>query len=92
MSAKHTPSPWMVRELKSVSPEIHAASEIVARVELNIGDDTRVEYHARCQANAALIAAAPDLLAALIELAGGHSMAGEEMARAAIAKATGGTQ
>ena len=36
--------------------------------------------------------AIPDLLAALIELASGHSMAGEEMARKAIAKATGGTR
>ena len=36
--------------------------------------------------------AIPDLLAALIELASGHSMAGEEMARKAIAKATGGDQ
>ena len=41
---------------------------------------------------AALFSAAPDLLAALIELVSGHSMAGEEMARKAIAKATGGAQ
>ena len=39
-----------------------------------------------------IAAAAPDLLAALIELASGHSMAGEEIARKAIAKATGGAQ
>ena len=36
-----------------------------------------------------LIAAAPDLLACLIEMASGHSLAGEARARAAIAKATG---
>jgi hypothetical protein len=42
------------------------------------------------EADARLIAAAPDLLAALTEIASGHSMAGEEMARKAIAKATGG--
>jgi hypothetical protein len=41
------------------------------------------------QANARLIAAAPDLLAACIEVASGYSTRGSEMARAAIAKATG---
>lgn len=52
-----------------------------------IGDDAGMassEY-----ATAQLIAAAPELLACLIEMASGHSMAGEARARAAIAKATG---
>lgn len=40
-------------------------------------------------ANARLIAAAPDLLAALIDLVEGHSMGGAKRGRAAIAKATG---
>lgn len=52
-----------------------------------------VTHHGRpreeMEANARLMAAAPDLLAALIEMASGHSMAGEARARVAIAKARG---
>lgn len=44
------------------------------------------------QANARLIAAAPDLLKALIDLADGYSMGGAKRAREAIAKATGETK
>lgn len=49
-------------------------------------DTHNVVCHASPE-DAALIAAAPELLAALIELASGHSMKGEAIARAAIAKA-----
>jgi len=45
--------------------------------------------HGEQIANFLLMAAAPELLACLIEMASGHSMAGEARARAAIAKATG---
>jgi hypothetical protein len=41
------------------------------------------------EANARLIAAAPELLAACLEVAQGYTTRGLEMARAAIAKATG---
>ncbi len=41
------------------------------------------------EANARLIAAAPELLAACMEVANGYSTRGSEMARAAIAAATG---
>lgn len=47
---------------------------------------------AELRAHALRFMASQDLLDALIELASGHSMAGEEMARAAIAKATGDGQ
>jgi len=58
----------------------------VAVVHLDCGaTDERVEACAIGN----LLAAAPELLACLIEMASGHSMAGEARARAAIAKAGG---
>jgi len=46
-------------------------------------------WEEKTTADARLMAAAPDLLAACMEVAAGYSTRGSEMARAAIAKATG---
>lgn len=79
---QHTPGPWIANHFhvaaRGPGIEDHC---IVGRVDGCTGQEAL--------ANARLIAAAPDLLEALIEMASGHSMAGEARARAAIAKATG---
>jgi len=92
----HTPGPWVVTD-KAQGSHVPTSGVFyvypewrTARIEHN--DVATVESQGGIgeqRTNATLIAAAPDLLAALIELASGHSMAGEEMARKAIAKATG---
>lgn len=88
MSGQHTPGPWRVfgaTAENGTSNEIHADGEFIARVFMN-GNTLKRE------ANARLIAAAPDLLAALEKLARlgngdqyGNSE-GNMIARAAIAK------
>ena len=110
--AKHTPGPWKVRG-QYVEAAKHA---VVAQVNMpyEIGSDATVSVTGVMNANAALIAAAPELLTALrlvMECAGDIFSApsgllemalddGDEetrkqanaflIARAAIAKATGG--
>lgn len=87
MSA-HTPGPWKVKELVGY---IAPGSVILRR------DDSKAGLHMRrldtagifTAENARLIAAAPELLEACMEVANGYSTRGSEMARAAIAKATG---
>lgn len=94
---RHTPGPWFVsadRERRSVLAEGYAVALVG-----NMGCDTgypereRRPYVLQAQANARLIAAAPDLLEALVD-AGATLNAGQwprTAARiaAAIAKATG---
>ena len=97
MNAKHTPGPWTIFSARAnvalgspVESEIRSADRhVVAR--LGVIRDWQ-------QGDAALIAAAPELLDALRELANAHSYdspiklrkAAYLQARAAIAKATGG--
>jgi hypothetical protein len=86
MTTKHTPGPWSERIRNDLDATIQGAGgEIVAFVNLihcdGFGND-----------NTRLIAAAPDLLAALKRLldpgfSGRHSA--EQQARAALAKAEG---
>ena len=93
---KGTPGPWHVNwsgtgrngelafdEVYVYAPEcgvddVAVAADIVDPVTGKPSDE-----------NARLIAAAPDLLAACMEVAQGYSTRGSEMARAAIAKVTG---
>ena len=91
MTTQHTPSPWVFRQEDGVRT-------IFADGKSMMGDAV---YYPWCPENAAdwrLIAAAPDLLEALISLerlAGQPLMHAEQVridARAAIAKATGETQ
>lgn len=90
MSAKHTPGPW---DARSFNGGVFAQDVFVASV---YGDDPDCRPDDRMRANARLIAAAPELLDALIELADcGAEAWGEDrpcvrIARAAIAKAAGG--
>lgn len=61
----HTPGPWRVNKYRSIGAGEHGTKPIVAHVEPFYGDDTR---YGDDTANARLIAAAPELLAALNEL------------------------
>lgn len=99
MTTQHTPGPWEV---------VHAEYGIVVRTEsptktkygasryAAIGgfDRNEPDQLAEAQANARLIAAAPDLLEALLFVLKYESMGAvtEATARAAIAKATGETK
>lgn len=81
MAGQHTPGPWDVSFGKN-DAAIHAGGTIA------MIDDVMTGW----RANAALIAAAPDLLAALIELqqmveAGESNEGTHAVVRAAIAKA-----
>jgi len=58
MEAKHTPGPW-VASFESVDPEWAAITTVGGSVIANVNADSRQ------QANAHLIAAAPDMLEAL---------------------------
>lgn len=93
---KHTPGPWMLDgDAGSMSLDVIARSERIAMIDCEVCrmEDSEVD------ANGLLIAAAPDLLDALSTLLRaatearwplvGEQMAPMNMARAAIAKATG---
>ena len=96
----HTPGPWRVAHgsagLLGVWPQESEAVQAICMLEARSGN-TRYELH-NASANAALIAAAPELLAALEDVLGyGEDCAADrderpgclERARAAIAKAKG---
>ena len=96
MSTKHTPGPWTMHPRFDDGAEVRAIAPVawcgVATTVGSSGDQSIDAAEAR--ANARLIAAAPDLLAALhhISLASQNSMSSKEecgrIAREAIAKAT----
>lgn len=85
MSAQFTPGPWTSNEFR----EVLAPNErTIARAHL----DSRTRTDAETMANARLIAAAPDLLAALIDIVENEqfsSILRWGAARDAIAKAEG---
>ena len=101
MSAQHTPGPWEVhteRSSGSGQPWIFQTAK-GGGCERTVFDGDAVDVWPLREANAALIAAAPDLLAALeaaeselerMEAATGHPCDGAAMGqiRAAITKAT----
>lgn len=91
MSGQHTPGPWVIEEVTSfdfhdcyiLGPFNGVYKDIIATVQCT--------DLPQCMADARLIAAAPDLLAALVlvvQRCGPLSEDGK-IARAAIAKATG---
>lgn len=93
MSAKHTPGPWS----QGTVGEGRECVWLNGRTQEARGYDREQEWiDCNTEANARLIAAAPELLEALIELADcGAEAWGEDrpcvrIARDAIAKATGG--
>jgi hypothetical protein len=88
MTAKHTPGPWTVQETTVSSNQCYCVNSgkfCVARV--GYGFEEGEEPQDR--PNARLIAAAPDLLAALLPFAGTGGDRDFNAVRAAIAKATG---
>ena len=95
MTTKHTPGPWRVKHSAKLgwAGVLTEKGDIIADVALD-GQDFRDPEQALVDAR--LIAAAPDLLAALhrISLASQNSMSSKEecgrIAREAIAKATRG--
>ena len=90
MTTKHTPGPWRVagRETRNLPHSLVAADTLLARVYSKCFGDEVEET-----ANARLIAAAPDLLAALkgvlADLDGLKMRPQFNAAHAAVAKATG---
>jgi len=98
MTTQHTPGPW--RLSSGDETEIFSGAKPVARA--HCGGLTSVKLP-EAEANARLIAAAPELLAALEEMYAlyadhaqydeeGHETAAINSARAAIARATGAAQ
>ena len=93
--AKHTPGPWQVT--------IDCGANVIRAAEKEVRDGVIAYMFSDCvastwggvnEANARLIAAAPDLLAALIDVVGDDESLQNPWrvaARAAIAKATGET-
>ena len=93
--SKHTPGPWVVVGRLTKYVEARLVGRLIQEVAACGPTMADEGYGQQQEANASLIAAAPDLLEALIELADcGAEAWGEDRpcvkwARAAIAKATG---
>lgn len=98
MTAQHTPGPWSVE--KCVANHLHPYYEqgtIIQTVDSEVADEciATIEVSERDEANAYLIAAAPELLEALeglVENIPHHDSVSWDKAHAAIAKAKGGAQ
>jgi len=88
----HTPGPW---NLGPPTPDgtIPIIGDVCRPIVAVVRNPFRHEVSEQLRADARLIAAAPDLLATLEQIAAGayanHQLAGD-IARVAIAKATGG--
>jgi len=79
--SKHTPGPWRVIGLGSAIYQVEEHTETASFS----------SFSEHSEANARLIAAAPDLLLALAQMMDGYKLPSvRKQARAAIAKATGG--
>ena len=99
-NVKHTKGPWIVRRAGfptdgafdfGIAGAIDGRSYCIAEAFGRVGDDVRPD----AEANARLIAAAPDMLEALKHLVHWHDQLGPDdvaKATAAIAKATGASQ
>lgn len=86
MESKHTPGPWRIDSGgRIVNDPDHATSER----DYQIADPLERNTFAECRANARLIAAAPELLAACEEAAKFCPVYMQDRLRAAIAKARG---
>lgn len=97
MSTKHTPGPWFVDEESPLDVRTNGVGKLMWICDAPDGYDTsNIEGMKQREANARLIAAAPDLLEALevvlceLEAQDIHAPARIAFAKAAIAKATGG--
>lgn len=89
MTTKHTPGPWVRRNIASARDIYIGAADDGGAPSVAIVP-ARVNRPAdEADANARLIAAAPDLLAALLPFAGNWGFRDFNAVRAAIARATG---
>jgi len=98
--AKHTPGPWLTDRNNVHTGQIATIHHCLNNNWVEVWTDKWAETglgEAEQEANARLIAAAPELLDALVEAASGYSEFSEgdreilRKCRAAIAKATGET-
>lgn len=105
MTTNHTPGPWVRDTASGFGCDVRAENgrKVAATWGINNGDPYRPAYRAECDANARLIAAAPELLEVLEDLTSHmtcflalnqHEPGGEfeqwaERALAAVAKARG---
>lgn len=98
MTTKHTPGPWARDTGSGFGCDVRAENgrKVAATWGINNGDPNRPAYRAECDANARLIAAAPELLAALemalVYVDGEGTPEQYEQVVAAIAKAKGERQ
>lgn len=97
-NAKHTPGPWLVQEttVYALNDERNPANRFTASVDSGWADEKRRISRQEVEANARLIAAAPELLEALSQAVESMQDSGYQnshvavmAARAAIDKATG---
>lgn len=72
-NSKHTPGPWHLNTLETVPYTIHAHRGCVAEVSRGTMNEVSAD---EIEANARLIAAAPELLEALIKI---YNESGEKM-------------
>lgn len=99
MSSQHTPGPWLIGRGADFYPIVHTAPDTFSPSGQGVAHVTKRPMCQEHTANAALIAAAPDMLEALRELVIAAEAAGWDLddlnapilnaARAAIAKAEG---
>jgi hypothetical protein len=94
MANTHTPGPWIVTNLTDVFTPDRRGNPLDGHqiadcsVDYDIDEDRGLSLEER-RANAVLIAAAPDLLVALLAIYDRHNATTMRQARDAISKATG---
>jgi hypothetical protein len=100
MSTKHTPGPWRVTSNSWEVSTVYSTAGEVARcyIDSEVTEDTQDQWGPIKEANARLIASAPELLKALQDLMSDDGLWDDmrwadccDNARDAIAKATGST-
>ena len=92
MTTQHTPTPWALRHHGAVTiHHLQFEEPLDLRNEIVCAPNNSPESVANVAFIERAVNCHDELLACLIELASGHSMAGEAKARAAIARATGET-
>lgn len=93
MQPNHTPGPWRVFPANSAERDVYRIIRDANLERVALIPDVQFEHQETVQADARLIAAAPELFAALQTLLtlhiAHHNMPEHAAARAAIARATG---
>jgi len=92
--SKHTPGPWSYRDVTAEGTKVYAKI-VSGKTGVGFAGAYKILPRAEADANARLIAAAPDLLAALQKIPArylgdmdAHTPGASALIRAAIAKAT----